>query len=140
MLFRHSMSITQQLIPIYNTIMYKNKINVALNLMCLTWVSMKTPTGHKVWNGLMAMANSDIMDKSMVLNYFLYLYILMCFVPLDTKKKKDAPEPMFFINSEQQKCFLTNKCCTHIMSNNTFESTYSIHFHHAISPNQFPLL
>ena len=36
MLFRHSMSITQQLMPIYNTTMHKNKINVALNLKWLT--------------------------------------------------------------------------------------------------------
>ena len=36
MLFRHSMSIAQKLMPIYNTIMHKNKINVALNLMRLT--------------------------------------------------------------------------------------------------------
>ena len=33
---RHSMSIAQQLMPIYNTTVHKNKINVALNLMRLT--------------------------------------------------------------------------------------------------------
>ena len=36
MLFKHSMSIAQQLIPIYNTTLYKNKTNVAINLMWLT--------------------------------------------------------------------------------------------------------
>ena len=36
MLFRHSMSIAQELMPIYNTTVHKNKINVALNLMWLT--------------------------------------------------------------------------------------------------------
>ena len=34
--FRHSMSIAQQLMPIYNTTVYKNKVNVAFNLMWLT--------------------------------------------------------------------------------------------------------
>ena len=47
MLFRHSMSITQQLMPIYNTTVHKNKINVALNLMWLTVGCYETPTGHK---------------------------------------------------------------------------------------------
>ena len=32
MLFKHSMSITQQLIPIYNTTVHKKKNNVAPNL------------------------------------------------------------------------------------------------------------
>ena len=36
MLLRHSTSIAQQLMPIYNTTMHKIKINVALNLMWLT--------------------------------------------------------------------------------------------------------
>ena len=36
MLFRHGMSIAQQLMPIYNTSVNKNNINVALNLMWLT--------------------------------------------------------------------------------------------------------
>ena len=31
MLFQYSMSIAQQLMPIYNTTVHKNKINVALN-------------------------------------------------------------------------------------------------------------
>jgi len=36
MLFRHSMSIKPQFMPIYNTTMHKNKMNVAaLNLMWL---------------------------------------------------------------------------------------------------------
>ena len=36
MLFRHSMSIAQQRMPIYNSTVHKNKVNVALNLMRLT--------------------------------------------------------------------------------------------------------
>ena len=32
MLFRYSMSITQQLMPIYNITVHKNKTNVALNV------------------------------------------------------------------------------------------------------------
>ena len=36
MLFLHSMSIAQQLMPIYNTTVHKNKNKVALNLMWLT--------------------------------------------------------------------------------------------------------
>ena len=32
MLFRYSMSITQQLMPIYNTTVHKNNSNVALNV------------------------------------------------------------------------------------------------------------
>ena len=36
MLFRHSMSIALQLMPIYNTTTHKNKINVGLNLIWLT--------------------------------------------------------------------------------------------------------
>jgi len=40
MLFRHSMSIAQQLMPIYNTTVHKNKLNVALNLMWLTVVCL----------------------------------------------------------------------------------------------------
>ena len=40
MWFKHSMSIAQQLLPIYNTTVYKNKTNVALNVVnCL---------GHKL--------------------------------------------------------------------------------------------
>ena len=46
MLFRHSMSIAQQLISIYNTTMHKNKINVALNLMWLT-ARVLRDTDHK---------------------------------------------------------------------------------------------
>ena len=43
------MSIAQQLMPIYNTTVYKNKVNVALNVVkCLEF--MKTPTGHKGGN------------------------------------------------------------------------------------------
>ena len=39
MLFRHSISIAQQIMPIYNTTMHKNKINVALNLNVVNcWV------------------------------------------------------------------------------------------------------
>ena len=49
MLFRHSMSIAQQLMPIYNTTVHKNKVNVALNC----WVFMKTPTDHKGGLGFM---------------------------------------------------------------------------------------
>ena len=33
MLFRYSMSITQQLMPIYNITVHKNKTNVALNVV-----------------------------------------------------------------------------------------------------------
>ena len=40
MLFRHSMSIAQQLMPIYNTTVHKNKINETLNLMWLTAVCL----------------------------------------------------------------------------------------------------
>ena len=47
MLFRRSMSIAQQLMPIYNTTLHKNKTNVALNLMWLTVCCYETPTGHK---------------------------------------------------------------------------------------------
>ena len=46
MLFRHSMSIGQQLMPIYNTTVHKNKLNIALNVVNCC-VFMKTPTGHK---------------------------------------------------------------------------------------------
>ena len=35
MRFKHSMSITQQLIPIYNTTVHKNKSNVVLNVIKL---------------------------------------------------------------------------------------------------------
>ena len=42
MLFRDSMNIAQQLLPIYNTTMYKIKINVPLNLMWLTVVCYET--------------------------------------------------------------------------------------------------
>ena len=45
MLFRHSMSITQQRMPINNTNVHKNKINVALNLMWLTVGCYEAPKG-----------------------------------------------------------------------------------------------
>ena len=50
MFFRHSMSIAQQLMPIYNTTVHKNKINVALNLMWLTvgvYEDTNKPQGRK---------------------------------------------------------------------------------------------
>ena len=40
MLFRHIMSIAQQLMPIYNTTVHKNKSNVAFNLMWLLTVGV----------------------------------------------------------------------------------------------------
>ena len=46
MLFRHSKSIEQQLIPIYNTTVHKNKSNVALNVDT-SWCYGETPTLHK---------------------------------------------------------------------------------------------
>ena len=39
MWFKHSMSIAQQLIPIYNTTVYKNNVMIALNVTAcaITW-------------------------------------------------------------------------------------------------------
>ena len=44
MSFRHSMSIAQQMIPIYNTTVHKINVNIALNVAyCWFYV---TPTCH----------------------------------------------------------------------------------------------
>ena len=45
--YEHSMSIAQQLIPIYKTTMYKNK-TIALNVAKLLMLVIKMPQGQKV--------------------------------------------------------------------------------------------
>ena len=46
MWFKHSMSIVHQLVPIYNTIVHKNKSYVALNVVNVrtSYHKLKTPT------------------------------------------------------------------------------------------------
>ena len=50
MLFRHSMSIAQQLMPIYNNTVHENKMNVALYLMWLTVGCYETSKRPQGWN------------------------------------------------------------------------------------------
>ena len=46
MLFQHSLSITQQLIPIYNSTVHKNNSPFALNVVTC-WCYVETPTCYK---------------------------------------------------------------------------------------------
>ena len=46
MWFKHSMSIAQQLIPIYNTTVHKNKTNVALNVVSCLCHNFTRATDH----------------------------------------------------------------------------------------------
>ena len=46
MWFKHSMSIAQQLIPIYNTTVHKNKEGYCPKCVC-SCHNLTTPTGHE---------------------------------------------------------------------------------------------
>ena len=60
MLFRHSMSIEQQLMPIYNTTMHKNKLNLALYLMWLTVGCYETSNRPQGRGHSQSVENKDI--------------------------------------------------------------------------------
>ena len=67
MWFKHSMSIAQQLMPIYNTTLHKNKITVALNMANVPAISYKTPNmpqGGRVANS----KNVNKVSDSLVVN------------------------------------------------------------------------
>ena len=65
MLFKHSMSITQQM-PTYNTTVHKTMSNVAL-LMCLKFLVLYYMTQERACKRKKTVYRNDITDKRIVL-------------------------------------------------------------------------